>query len=155
MAEVSVQRRVAAPPEVVFAVASDLRRASDYVRGIVRLDVLTDGPVGVGTRFRVAREVFGKEVGQELVFTRFDPPRGYRVTCRAQGFDCAFELRLAPSGDGTDAELVLEAKAVGLLGKAMEALAKPMLASAAREMMQDLDDLAGAAETRAGADEAP
>ena len=56
----SVDRHVDAPPEVVFAHASDFRRAPEFITAIAKMEILTSGPVGAGTRFRETRMMFGR-----------------------------------------------------------------------------------------------
>ena len=62
---VRTERFVTRPVEDVFAVFTDLHRAAERIRGIERLEVLTDGPVGKGTRFRETRIMFRREATEE------------------------------------------------------------------------------------------
>ena len=56
-----MSEHVTAPREVVFEVAADFHNAAELnIQGIDSLEVLTDGPIGVGTRFRETRVMMGK-----------------------------------------------------------------------------------------------
>lgn len=66
----------AASPGVVFTVATDFARLPATIPQIVAVEVLTDGPAGVGTRFAETRKVFGKESTETFTVTAFDPPAG-------------------------------------------------------------------------------
>jgi uncharacterized protein YndB with AHSA1/START domain len=81
---------IQASPPLVFAYISDVRRHIEWSgaveHGLERIEVLTDGPVGFGTRWRSdGRNLTGKLNHDESVVTEFDPPRRF-------GFDTQFEL---------------------------------------------------------------
>ena len=52
---VTVIQRVEAPVEKTFAVYSDVTNAAGRIKGIRKIELLTPGPVGVGTKFRETR----------------------------------------------------------------------------------------------------
>ncbi len=55
MVSFTIKKRLEAPPERIFEVCTDLRNAGKHLRGIKKPEVLGDGPIGVGTRFRETR----------------------------------------------------------------------------------------------------
>ena len=55
MAVISMSRHVDAAPNVVFDLCTDVEHFADHVSGIKKCELLTEGPVGVGTRFRESR----------------------------------------------------------------------------------------------------
>ena len=57
MVKYTIEQYVNAPRERVFATATDLRRAPEVISGIQSLEVLTEGPIRKGTRFRVTLPV--------------------------------------------------------------------------------------------------
>lgn len=69
------------PVEDVFAYVSDYSTHKDWA-GAVRVDILTDGPMGVGTTVNYVDKFMGREVGMESVITVFEPPHrmGYKIT---------------------------------------------------------------------------
>ena len=70
---------VAAPPERMFAIFTDLEGAPGRIRGIKKVELLTPGPVRVGTKWRETR-VFGKrEATEVLEVTEFVPGRTFSV----------------------------------------------------------------------------
>ena len=60
MPSVEVQKTIAAPPERVFEVATDLASLPETMSGIDSVEVLSDGPFGEGTRWREIRTLYGK-----------------------------------------------------------------------------------------------
>lgn len=147
MASVTITQRIAAAPERVFALATDFAHAPERIRGIERMEVLTPGPVGVGTRVRETRRMLGKEHTEELEVTAFDPPRSYRVGCVSHGTRYDSELRFEPVEGGTEVAMHFEAVPLTLGARLLSFLARPMLKSVAKECGRDLEDLRVALES--------
>jgi hypothetical protein len=85
MQPMEVSQTVDAPVELVFDAATDLPNAADRIRGIDAIEMLTEGPVGMGTRWRETRTLMGRTATEELAITAWDPPRGYAVEARSCG----------------------------------------------------------------------
>ncbi len=149
MTEFTLSRRIAAPPERVFEISTDLRHAAEHVRGITRLEVLTDGPIGVGTRFRETRIVLEREATEEMEVTAFDPPRSYTVEAESCGTHFASTFTFEPVDGGTEVRLVFRAEPRTFGAKVMGFVFRGMLKSCMRAVAQDLDDIAAVAEGRA------
>jgi uncharacterized protein YndB with AHSA1/START domain len=148
MPRVRFERHVDAPPERVFALASNFPHAAEHVSGIARVEMLTEGPVGVGTRFRETRVMFGREATEEMEVTAFDPPRSYALGCENHGTRYHSEVRVVPCGDGETGchlELDFEATPLTLPAKVMTFLMKPMMKRLLGGIGRDLDDIARAA----------
>lgn len=64
----------------VFAYVSDYSTHSKWA-GAVRVDMLTEGPMGVGTKVYYVDRFMGREVGMESEITRYEPPNrmGYKI----------------------------------------------------------------------------
>lgn len=146
MAGLSITRQVSAPPERVFAVASDLRAAPTRVTGIRSLEVLDDGPIRVGTRFRETRVMFGREATEEMEIVEFDPPRSYVVGCDSCGCRYRSEFRFEPKDGGTEVTMRFDAQPLTFMAKVMGLLMRPMMKVMAKECGKDLEDIARAAE---------
>ena len=73
--EFTIEERVVAAPHAVFSVATDLENVGRWMPNFVRVERLTDGRFGVGTRWRETRKMFGAEATEEFEVTRCDPPR--------------------------------------------------------------------------------
>jgi hypothetical protein len=142
---------VAAPVEVVFDVASDLANAAEHVRGIEKIELLTPGPIGVGTKWRETRKMMGREATETLEITAFDRPRSYSVGCTSCG--CYFEstFRFVPAAAGTKVTLDVNTRALTLFAKLMSPLGNLMMGKTFRKCLNDdLEDVKRVAESRAG-----
>ena len=88
---------IRSPQDVVFAYLSDLRSELEWNPACQRMEMLTDGPVGVGSRFR-AKWKGGPAVEVEIV--AFEPPRTW--TAHNGGpVEVTFSGRLDPTSAGT------------------------------------------------------
>jgi hypothetical protein len=76
---------IARPPKEVFDFISDSNNAPKVVQSVTGMVKLTNGPAGVGTRYRETRLMNGREHHAELEVKAFDPPHQYAVLNVTQG----------------------------------------------------------------------
>lgn len=119
---------IAAPPERVFAVMTDIPAAAQWMPGFVRIERLTGGEFGPGTRFRETRRMYGHEATEEFEVAAMEPPRALEfVVDGTKGSSkrglYRFRYRLEPDGAGTRVVLAGELTGLnwlmGLFGKLM------------------------------------
>ena len=144
--EFKLNRHINAPIDVVFAKATDLRKADQVISAITKLEVLTDGPIRVGTRFRETRVMFKREATEEMEVTRLDAPHGYSLGCENHGCRYNTEFNLTEKDGGTELEMIFQAEPLTLTAKVMGFLMRPMLKRCLIETGRDLDDLKQAVE---------
>lgn len=152
MADFQVTKHVNAPPETVFDVATDLQNAAQHVRGIENIELLTPGPVGLGTKWKETRKMMGMESTETLEVTAFDKPRSYTVSCDSCGchFDSVFTF--IPADGGTDVTLDVKTKPLTLAAKIMSPIGDLMMKGTMRKYLEeDLDDVKRVAEAKAAA----
>jgi len=119
MATYTISEHVEASPGVVFEAASDFENAADHIDAITAVAMLTDGPVGVGTRFRETREMFGREATEEMEVTGFDPPRSYTLHALSCGADFTTTIRFEPDSGGTRMSMEMSIRPVTLKSRLM------------------------------------
>lgn len=149
MPSVTVSTTIQAPQARVFEVFTDLRAASERLSGLKSLEVLTDGPIAKGTRFRETRVFMGKDATETMEISSFSPPSAYEVVANSHG--CAYHsvLTFTPNGpNSTTASMTFSARPNSLPAKLMSALMGWMVKGACRKaMQQDFDDLKRAIES--------
>ncbi|MCS7475253.1 TIR domain-containing protein [Umezawaea endophytica] len=69
-----VGRRIEAPLDVVWALLIDFERAPEIYSMTQSLELLSDGPAGIGTRYRQTINVIGVGISSDAVVVVFDPP---------------------------------------------------------------------------------
>jgi len=147
MARCAVSTTIDAPPEDVWAHLVDIERYPELISGIKGVEKQTEGPVGVGTRFRETRVMFGKEATEEMEFAAVDPPRSFELVAESHGARHLTTTSLAPESGGTRVEMTFETTPVKLLAKLMMPLSGLMLKSCRKAMEQDLADVKAAIES--------
>lgn len=105
--DVAVTRAVAAPPERVWAVLTDLDGARDFLPGLVSIERLSGPEYGVGTRWRETRKMFGKEASEEMEVVEVEPNRSTQMHAFNSGMFYKSGFRLTPTAGGTDLEMYL------------------------------------------------
>lgn len=148
MSDVEVHRRVQAPVEEVWRIATDLESAPRVIRGIDAVEVLTPGPFGVGTRWRETRTMFGRSATEELTVSAVDPGRSYSVEATSSGVHYRSTFSFAPAAEGaTEATMTFGGRPTTTVAKVLGALSAPLASrSVAKALRADLDDIAAAAE---------
>ncbi|MFJ4340227.1 SRPBCC family protein [Streptomyces sp. NPDC088915] len=170
---VVVERRVAASPGRVWEAITDLPELPRVLTGVRKVEVLTPGGFGVGTRWRETRRMLGREATEEMTVTACEPPDRYVTVADSHGMHYVSELTLTPdvTGPGPDGpgpapdgtrptpagtgSTVLRmtfsarpahGRAPGALGRL---LARFGAKAVAKALAKDLSDVANAVETRA------
>src|SRR5262249_42210999 len=120
---------------------------SERIPSIKRIEMLTNGPVGVGTRFKETRNMFGKEATETMEVTAFDPPRSYALGCNSCG--CIYDSRLdfIPSAGGTKVTMSFNVKAVSFFAKLMSPLSRLFSGMMRKCFEGDLEAVKKAAES--------
>lgn len=144
-----------APLEAAWDAASNLNKAEERFRGIAQIEMLTDGPIGKGTRWRETRIIMRKKATEELELLEWDPPHRYVAGCESCGARYRTTVTCEPVADGTEIRFLMHAEHLTLRAKIMGVVMGVMM----RKMMEkclseDLEDMKRAAEGSAGADEA-
>ena len=94
----STQTVIRRPPQDVFDYCSDLRSELQWNPRVKYVEKLTDGPVGVGTRYR-ARWANSGPTAVEVV--QFDRPHSWQTNATARGMSIRFQGTVTDAGPGT------------------------------------------------------
>jgi carbon monoxide dehydrogenase subunit G len=137
----AIKEQIDRSADEVFAALSNFSAAADMISGITKTEMLTEGPVGMGTRFRETRVMFGREATEEMEVTAFEVPHRYVLGGENHGCRYASEFLLTPKGGGTEVSMSFEATPLTLVAKIMSVLMRPMMKSMAKHCMQDLKDV--------------
>lgn len=147
MKSVSSSVQMNAPTGRVFEVMTDLAGAAERISGIKSLEVLTDGPFGVGTRFRETRVMFGKEATEVMEVTAVTPGEGYVVEAESCGSHYTSTIRVTAEGGGTRLSMEFHARPLSFVAKVMGAVMGPLMKRVCvKAIAQDLADIKAAVE---------
>ena len=142
MSKIIATTLVVAPIEPVFAVYTDLAKAAERISDITALELLTQGPVGEGTRWRETRVMFKKEAVEEMWITSFDPPRSYTVEANSHGMRHETLFEFAEEAGGTRVTWTFGGTPLTLGAKIMAPIFGLMMSGMMKKCLQrDLDAL--------------
>ncbi|MFK4690307.1 SRPBCC family protein [Streptomyces pristinaespiralis] len=147
---VVVERLILAPPGPVWQALTDIRGWERTLSGVERIEVLTEGDFGVGTRWRETRRMLGKEATEEMRVTACEPPERYVVEADSQGTHYVSEFSLLIAGpEATTVRLTFRAEpSGGFTGLLAKVFGKLGARAVRRAIARDLDDVAAAVEHR-------
>ncbi|WP_309054034.1 SRPBCC family protein [Streptomyces sp.] len=159
---VVVERRVAASPGRVWEAITDLPDLPRMLSGVERVEILTEGVFGEGTRWRETRRMLGKEATEEMTVTACEPPDRYVTLAESHGMRYVSEITLHPAaGTGPAAGAGARPPATLLRmafsaqradGRAPGPLARLLTRvgtrAVARALAKDLSDIAATVESR-------
>ena len=127
------------PPPEVFNFLADATNAPKVVPSVVRVEKLTEGPVGVGTRYRETRLMTKKEAQAELEVSGYESPGHFAMHNVTNGIETTYDYRLSAERDGTRVNLAAEVRAGGLK-KAMVPVVVSILKKEDGDHLQRLKD---------------
>ncbi len=140
--QISCSEHINASPESVFAASTDVARWPETISAITKTEIMTEGPVGVGTTFRETRVMFGKEASETMTFARFDPPREYMLTAASHGCKYETTFTFTPEAGGTRVDMNFKGEPTTFMSKVMSAVMGPMLkGTMVKCIAKDLQDL--------------
>lgn len=134
-------RTVAAPVAEVFGIYADFANAALRIDGIETIELLTDGPIGVGTRFRETRIMFGRPSSEVMETTEFIPNQTYTVEAFACGAHFQTVYQFKPVDGGTAVGVELSTRNVSWFAKLMSPLGFLMAGSMKKCFESDIDQL--------------
>jgi carbon monoxide dehydrogenase subunit G len=128
MAGFEMSERIARSPQEVFDFITTPDNAAKVVPSVKSMVKLTEGPVGVGTRYRETRLMNGKEAHAELEVVAYEPGQTYAMKNLTEGIETVYRYTFHPEADGTRVDLACEVKASGF-----KKLMLPLVASILRK----------------------
>ncbi len=142
MAKLEIRNAIDAPLERTFRAFSDVNRFAELASAITKVELLTEGPIGVGTRFTETRRMFGKEATEAMEFTEYQFPNSYTIEAKSHGshYISRFQFETNQAG-ATDVRLVFEAKPLSFFAKLMTPFAKAMTNSVRKTLQSDFEDI--------------
>ncbi|MBO1267672.1 SRPBCC family protein [Arthrobacter cavernae] len=146
----SLSQHINAAPDKVWAVISDIPGSAATLSGIDSVQMLSDGPYGVGTRWKETRTMMGRQETVEMWVSQTDPPRSTTVKAVQGGADYTTRFTLEERDGGTELTLSFGAEILkpSLLSKiAMALFGKIGMSMTRKALAKDLAEIAAKAES--------
>ncbi len=150
-----VSEVVAASPQRVFQAMTDLESAQDWAPDLVKIELLTEGDFGLGTRWNETRRPHGREATEQFEVSAFEPPWAFRLRVdgtkgtSGQG-EYLFDYELMQDGPRTQVTVRGE---IRQLGRLLTVVGKLFLGPFKRSVGRDLTALKRYVEGRAASAE--
>ncbi|MEM7748285.1 MAG: SRPBCC family protein [Pseudomonadota bacterium] len=138
-----------ATPEQVYAVGMDIERWPKVVSAITNTEILSEGPVGVGTVFRETRIMFGREASEVMTIDTLEPPHRYLFTAENHGTAYVTDHIVEALADGRSRlSVIFTGTAKTILAHLFMPLGLLLAGSLKKQLMGDLEDLKREIESR-------
>ncbi|MFF2245418.1 SRPBCC family protein [Arthrobacter sp. NPDC058130] len=113
----TLTQHINAPVDSVWAVVSDIPGSAGTLSGVDAIQMLTDGPYAVGTRWKETRTMMGRSETVEMWVSQCEPPSpgragGTTVKALQGGADYTSRFALAERDGGTDLTLTFGAEII-------------------------------------------
>lgn len=151
--QLDLSRHIAADPETVWSVLTDVPNAHRILSGVVAVEILSAGEYEPGLRWRETRKMFGMKSTEEMMVQMADQPHSTTVVAESGGteYKTVFTISADAEGGSTlymhfSAEV---AHAPAISRVVMAAMGRVAINSTRKAMEQDLADIAAEAERRA------
>lgn len=147
--EIEVSRSIAARPQIVWQIITDIAGADITLSGVDSVEILTPGEYLPGFRWLETRKMFGVSSTQEMMVQESAPPETTTVYSMSSGTEYYTTFTLAPEGAGTLLSLHFSSriKHAGMAASLMDTLFGSIALRQTEKMLnRDLADIANAAE---------
>lgn len=139
MPGLQVSRRLSAPPERVWALLTDFERAHQVLRTVKRVEKLSEGPLGEGSRLRAVRVVEGREIVKETRIAEWDPPRRLVLLIGGGGMSARNTIDLEADGEGTLVRLSVRLGALSIVLLPLTLMVIPKVRQVFEDDLEDLE----------------
>jgi carbon monoxide dehydrogenase subunit G len=130
MINVQVSIVINRPLEEVFSFLSNLENNMKWRSGMIKAEKVSDGPIGVGTTYRMINNFFGRQVEGEAVVTEYELNRKY-ATMNKSGLPIKTQRMFEPVEGGTRVTFSVETEVGGFFK-----LVEPLMARIGRRRLE-------------------
>jgi carbon monoxide dehydrogenase subunit G len=118
-------------PKEIFPYLNDAEKIQQWT-GVKNMRLLTDGPVGIGSKFAQTIAFLGQSFESVTEVTAYDEPQSLAIKSTSGPMPFEQRMTLSPTEEGTKLEIVAEGEPGGFFK-----LAQPLLAPALHKQLQD------------------
>ncbi|MFZ0370063.1 MAG: SRPBCC family protein [Halobacillus sp.] len=121
------------PVNEVFEAATDFKNSPEIMDAVIKVELLSEGPVRKGYQFKETREIRGRKASSVIEVTKFLKNQRYSVQSVQNGLDLRYHYTFSEVSDGTKVEFRGELYTEGLRNK----LTRPLIERIIRKEDQD------------------
>lgn len=124
----TAERFIDAPPDRVFAQASDPARMHQWMPGVSSVRPADNAAMAAGKRFRIVLETRGRGGEREMTLTRWEPYQCFALSSQQDSVTAEYVYSFAADGDGTLVTLDATCTASGTFMKLLHPLIVRLMA---------------------------
>lgn len=147
---VSLTQHINASAQQVWSVISDIPGSASTLSGVQSVEMLSEGPYAVGTRWKETRSMMGRTETVEMWVTQSDAPHSTTVKALQDGAFYTSRMTLAERDGGTDLTMTFGAELVNpsrLTRLGMAIFGRLGLRMTRKALAKDLTEIAAKAES--------
>jgi carbon monoxide dehydrogenase subunit G len=137
----SFNTQVNATNSKVFQVFTDFQQAAERIDGIEHIEILGDGTVAAGMKFRETRKMFGKDSTEEMTISEFEQDSRIVISADTCGSHFETEFKFHENGNGTNVEVNVNTVAHSLFAKLMSPVGFLMAGPMKKMLKSDIRQL--------------
>jgi hypothetical protein len=149
--QIELAKTVASQPSAAFAIVANVTDWPRIITSIRRVELLTPGPIRLGTRLREHRIMFGRESVQVMEVATIERPHRLRLLIEHPDLHYEIDHLIdAVHGGGCRMMLIFRSRPGNPVGRALHSFMTPFMEITLRdELERDLSDLASAVTAQA------
>jgi hypothetical protein len=130
-----------AKKDEVFNAFSDLKNLANNVEAIISIELLTPGEIGIGSKFKETRVMFGKESSETMEITQFSPPDYFKEEAQSNGMHYVTEWRFIGEDNNTTVSIDFSGTPITLSARILNILFSFMAGGMKKAFLADMADL--------------
>ena len=138
---IEAECKIPAPKAKCFEAFSDLLHLADKVNSIVEIDVLTSGEIGLGTKFKETRVMFGSKSSEVMEITIFEPDSHIREEARSGGVHYISDWMFTESNGDTSVTISFNIQAETFKGKLTSSIFFFLKSALKNAFLTDMNDM--------------
>jgi hypothetical protein len=103
------------PITEVFEFISDLRNGPKMNEDILNVEKLTDGPIGVGSKFKETKVIRGRNTEAMIEVVQYEATTAFSAQSEVNGLKVTYHYQLSEGNNGTIVKFHCEVKTSGLI----------------------------------------
>ncbi len=150
--QMSADINIAATPERVWQVITDIEHCDQTISGIQAVEVLEKPETGlVGLKWKESRIMFGKEATETMWITEAEENAYYQTRAENHGAVYISRMSIKPDGDGSHLQMSFRGEPQTLVARILSVLTGWMMVGSMKKLInQDLEDIKARAEGSGG-----
>ena len=148
--KINIEQPIAAPPEAIWAVITDIENAAERISAIQKIEVLERPESGlIGLKWKETRTLFGKTATETMWITEAESNVYYCTRAESHGVVYRSELRITEVDGACILSMSFEGQPQTRMARVMSCLMGWMFKGATEKAVrQDLENIRVAVESR-------